>query len=104
MVVNLKNRHSPCMMCMLRTGTSFDPKSDRCKSCEYNILSILLAKLLKDGSHNYCTICRHLKKVGDSKWTCPVVTDKENFVCNHGERFELNWEAACKEYGIETVC
>lgn len=99
MKVNLKNKHSPCMMCYQK-GVLFSPTSDHCLSCEYNIISKLLAKLMQE--HNYCLCCKRRRSLGGGHWDCPTV-DKTGFSCHNGERFELDWEAACKEYGIETV-
>lgn len=94
MTINLKNRHSPCAACFLRTGTAFDPKLERCINCEYNIIWQLLTNILKE-EDDRCALCKHKRYLDNGKWDCPTVTDK-NFVCNNGEHFELNLEAAYK--------
>ena len=99
MVVDLQNKHSPCMMCYQK-GIQFSNTSGRCMSCEYNIAVKLLVKALKECG--YCWSCKKRQNLGGGYWSCPVADDT-NFKCHNGEQYEIDWEAACKEYGIETL-
>ena len=100
MAVALKNKHSPCMMCYQK-GIHFNSTSAHCMSCEYNIMSKLLAKLLLECDY-FCSTCKKRRILDDGRWDCPIV-DGTGFSCHNVDKYELDWEAACAEYGIETV-
>lgn len=97
MSVRLDNIHSPCRMCFLK-GIFYDPDSIGCQRCEYNIAIKLLKKVLKE--NDYCTLCKNRKKLGGGFWDCEI-TENDDGCCKQKEDFMIDWEAACKEYGIE---
>ena len=99
MAIDLKNKHSPCVMCYQK-GIQFNSNSERCMSCEYNIMSKLLAKLLQE--YGYCYSCKKRRNLGGGYWDCPIVDDT-GYSCHNGDKYEIDWEAACSEYGIETI-
>lgn len=98
MKVNLKNKHSPCMMCYIK-GISYDENSAHCQSCEYNIAVQLLKRALKE--NDYCTLCKNRKRLGGGYWDC--TDEKASFYggCITDESFAIDWETACQEYGIK---
>ena len=99
MKVNLKDKHSPCMMCHQK-GIQFSATSEHCMSCEYNIAIRLLVKMLQD--YGFCWSCKKRRNLGGGYWDCPVVDDTSHS-CHNGEQYEIDWQAACEECGIETV-
>ena len=98
MKVDLNNKHSPCMMCFFK-GVYYDQDSKHCQGCEYNIAIKLLKRMLKE--ELYCSVCKDSKSLGGGYWDC-TVSDDDNY-CKNGDNLNINWEIACKEYGIETV-
>ena len=97
MKVRLSNAHSPCMMCFIR-GVHYDPDSDHCQRCEYNIAIKLLKKMLR--AEQFCSCCKNSKRLGGGYWECTVAPDDSTY-CKQGENLIINWELACAEYGLE---
>ena len=97
MKVILDNMHSPCEMCFQK-GVSFDPDSNRCQRCEYNIAVQLLNRVLKE--ELYCSVCKNGKSLGGGYWECSVAPDDDDY-CKHGENLVIDWEIVCKEYCLE---
>ena len=97
-MVDLKNKHSPCAMCYQK-GIRYSPISGRCVSCEYNIAVKLLVKALKE--YGYCWSCKKRKSL-NGVWSCPLA-DNQSFKCHNGEQYEIDLEAACAGFGIETL-
>lgn len=96
MKVVLDNMHSPCEMCFQR-GVSFSLDSACCQRCEYNIAIQLLKRVLKETL--YCPVCKDSKSLGGGYWEC-VASDDDNY-CKQGENLIIDWEIACKEYGLK---
>lgn len=98
MEVKLTDIHSPCLECF-RKDIYYDPASDRCQRCEYNIAIKLLKRVLKE--NDYCTLCKNRKRLGGGYWDC--TDEKASFYggCVADESFAIDWETACQEYGIK---
>lgn len=96
MKIMLDKMHSPCAMCFGK-GILYNPNSIHCQRCEYNIAISLLKRILKE--ELYCAACKDSKSLGGGYWEC-VVPDDDNY-CNNGENLIIDWEYACKEYGLK---
>lgn len=99
MKIDLNNKHSPCMMCYVK-GILYDENSKHCQSCEYNIAVKLLKSILKE--EMYCTLCKNSASLGGGYYTCAAGYDDKG-TCRMGENYNIDWQKACEEYGIETV-
>lgn len=96
MAVNLEKMHSPCVMCFLK-GVLYDPNSDHCQRCEYNIAIQLLKRMIKQELS--CAACLDSTSLGGGYWEC-VAPEDDNY-CKNGEKLVIDWEMACNEYGLE---
>lgn len=99
MKINLKNKHSPCMMCIIK-GSSYDENSASCQSCEYNIAVQILKRVLKE--NDYCDFCKSCASLGGGYYACAAGHDDNN-TCKHGENYHINWQKVCEAYEIETA-
>lgn len=96
MKLNLKNIHSPCQNCYIR-GVLYSPDSDGCQRCEYNIAVQLVKVLLK--FNEGCSLCKNGNNLGGGYWDCKKVSN-DYCVCNVSKDYEIDWQAAFKEYGF----
>lgn len=97
MKVRLDDIHSPCRMCFLK-GIFYNPYLICCQRCEYNIAIKLLKRVLKE--ELYCSVCKNSKSLGGGYYECSNGYDDDGS-CKHGENILIDWELACKEYGLE---
>lgn len=97
MKVRLGDKHSPCMQCFIRS-ILYDPDSEYCQSCEYNIAIKLLKRMLKE--EYSCSICKNSKSLGGGYWDCTVAPDNDDY-CKKGDNLVIDWKLACEEYGLE---
>ena len=97
MKVRLDDVHAPCRMCFLK-GIFYNPDSICCQRCEYNIAIKLLKRVLKE--ELYCSVCKNGKSLGGGYYECSNGYDDDGS-CKHGENLLIDWELACKEYGLE---
>ena len=95
MTINLENMHSPCAMCFSK-GILYDPDLNNCQRCEYNIAIQLLKRMLYQKL--YCDACKDSTSLGGGYCEC-VAPDDDNY-CKNGEKLVIDWEMACKEYGL----
>ena len=86
MKVNVNRTHSPCESCWIR-GVPYDPKSERCMSCEFDICVKILKQSLRLISGSNCAFCEKYRT------GCAATADE----CG----YQIDWHKTCKRFGIE---
>lgn len=86
MKVNLNRTHSPCESCWIR-GVPYDPESERCMSCEFDICFKILKQLLSPIFGNNCSSCEK----------CITGCAATSGECD----YKIDWHTVCKRFGIE---
>lgn len=89
--INLNEKWSPCVKCYFQ-GHNYSANDNSCQSCEYNIAIQLLKCVLSE--NDYCSLCKYVKPIGGGYVDCSLGEDR----CVHHNAFEIDWNAAFKEY------
>lgn len=83
------NKYNPCQACLMSHYGE-----NCCNKCEYRMVLILLEEVLKE--NDYCNLCKNCVRLGGGYYDC-ALDQERNRDCN----FEIDWELAFKEYGID---